>query len=43
LVKSAVAAAFPDGKLNAVVEQIANRQQDPYSVVDEIIRNLRFK
>jgi LAO/AO transport system kinase len=43
LVKSAVQQVFPDGELNRVVEQIAERQRDPYSVVDEIIRNLRFK
>jgi LAO/AO transport system kinase len=43
LLSTALREAFPDGSLNQVVEQIANRQQDPYSVVDEIIRNLRFK
>jgi GTPase len=43
LVKSAVQQVFPDGELNKVVEQIAERQRDPYSIVDEIIRNLRFK
>ena len=43
LVKATVQHVFPDGELNKVVEQIANRQQDPYSVVDQVIRNLRFK
>jgi LAO/AO transport system kinase len=43
LVKTAIQQVFPDGELNRVVDQIANRQQDPYSVVDEIIRNSRFK
>ena len=43
LVQTAIQKVFPDGELNKVVEQIADRQQDPYSVVDEIIRNLRFK
>ena len=43
LVQTAIQQAFPDGELNKVVEQIADRQQDPYSVVDEIIRNLRFR
>jgi LAO/AO transport system kinase len=43
LVKTAVQEMFPDGELNRVVDQIANRQQDPYSVVDGVIRNLRFK
>ena len=43
LVKTAIQQVFPDGELNRVVDQIANRQQDPYSIVDEIIRNSRFK
>jgi LAO/AO transport system kinase len=43
LVKATVQHVFPNGELNKVVEQIANRQQDPYSVVDQVIRNLRFK
>jgi len=43
LLKATVQQVFPDGELNKVVEQIANRQQDPYSIVDAIIRNLRFK
>jgi len=43
LLKTTVEKALPDGKFDSVVEQIANRQQDPYSVVDEIIRSLRFK
>jgi GTPase len=43
LVKTAVQQVFPNGELNKVVEQIADRKQDPYSVVDHVIRNLRFK
>jgi LAO/AO transport system kinase len=43
LVRIAVEQVFPDGKLNKVAEEIANRQQDPYTIVDEVIRNLRFK
>jgi LAO/AO transport system kinase len=43
LVKTAVEQVFPDGTLNKLVDEIANREKDPYSVVDEIIRNLRFK
>jgi LAO/AO transport system kinase len=43
LVKTAVQQVFPNGELNKVVEQIADRRQDPYSVVDHVIRNLRFK
>jgi len=43
LVKTAIQQVFPDGEMNRIVEQIATRQQDPYSVVDTVIRNLRFK
>ena len=43
LLQTTVQQVLPDGKLDSVVEQIANRQQDPYSLVDEIIRSLRFK
>ena len=43
LVRIAVEQVFPDGKLNKLAEEIANRQQDPYTIVDEVIRNLRFK
>jgi hypothetical protein len=42
-VKTTVQHVFPDGELNNVIEQIANREQDPYSIVDHVIRNLRFK
>jgi LAO/AO transport system kinase len=43
LVRTAVEQVFPDGKLNKLAEEIANRQQDPYTIVDEVIRKLRFK
>ena len=43
LVSTAVQQVFPNGELNKVVEQIADRQRDPYSLVDEVVRNLRFK
>ena len=43
LLKTAVQEIFPDGELNKVADRIASRQQDPYSVVDGVIRNLRFK
>jgi LAO/AO transport system kinase len=43
LVKTAMEEIFPDGELNRVVDEIANRQRDPYSIVDGVIRNLRFK
>lgn len=43
LVKMAVQEVFPDGELNNVVDQIAERRQDPYSVVDQIIRGSKFE
>jgi LAO/AO transport system kinase len=43
LVKTAVEQVFPDGKLSKLVDEITSREKDPYSVVDEIIHNLRFK
>ncbi len=42
LVNTAVDQIFPDGGLNNLITAIAERRQDPYSVVEEIIRNLRF-
>jgi len=41
--KTALQQVFPNGDVAKVVDAIADRQQDPYSVVDEVIRNLRFK
>lgn len=43
LVNMALKEVFPNGELNHVVEQIADRQQDPYSIVEQIIRNSKFK
>jgi LAO/AO transport system kinase len=43
LVNTVIQQVFPDGELNKLVAQIAERRQDPYSVVDEIIRNSRFQ
>lgn len=43
LVKTAVQQVFPDGRMNKVVTDIAERRQDPYSIVDEVIRNIEFK
>jgi LAO/AO transport system kinase len=43
LVNTAVEQMFPDGELDNVIDQIANRRRDPYSVVDDVMRNLRFK
>ena len=43
LVNTAVQEVFPDGELNKVVEQIAERKQDPYSIVEKIITSCRFQ
>jgi LAO/AO transport system kinase len=43
LVNTAIREAFPEGKLEQVVDEIANRKQDPYSVVERVISNVRFK
>jgi LAO/AO transport system kinase len=43
LVQTAVQQLFPDGELNNIVEQIANRTQDPYTLVDQIVRSSEFK
>jgi LAO/AO transport system kinase len=43
LLAAAVQAVFPDGELRRVVDEIAERKQDPYSVVEEIIRKCKFE
>jgi LAO/AO transport system kinase len=43
LMDTAVQEVFPDGELNNVVEQIAERQQDPYSIVEKIVNASRFE
>ena len=43
LLKTTVQHVFPNGEFNNVVGQIADRKQDPYSIVDAIIQKLRFK
>ena len=40
---TAVQKVFPNGELNKVVEQIAERQQDPYSIVEQIVNSSRFE
>jgi LAO/AO transport system kinase len=42
LVSKAVQQVFPDGELNKVIEEIADRRKDPYSIVENIIRNAKF-
>ncbi|HYR44883.1 MAG TPA: methylmalonyl Co-A mutase-associated GTPase MeaB [Terriglobia bacterium] len=43
LVKTAVEQLFPDGEFNEVIAEIAARRKDPYSVVEQIVRNSRFQ
>ncbi len=43
LVTSALQQAFPNGELNRVVEEIAERRLDPYSVVEKIISKAKFE
>jgi LAO/AO transport system kinase len=43
LVSKAVQQVFPDGELNKVVQDIADRRRDPYSIVENIVQNLQFK
>jgi LAO/AO transport system kinase len=42
LVNKAMEQVFPDGELNKVIEEIADRRKDPYSIVDNIIQNSKF-
>ncbi len=42
LVNAAVQEAFSNGDLDRIVGDIADRKQDPYSVVDRIVRGARF-
>jgi LAO/AO transport system kinase len=43
LVNTAVEQVFPDGELNKLVAEIAERRKDPYSIVEQIVRNSRFQ
>ena len=43
LLTTAIERVFPDSELNKVVGRIADRFQDPYSIVDEIVRNSQFQ
>jgi LAO/AO transport system kinase len=43
LVNTVMQQVFCGNELDAVIEQIANRKQDPYTVVDEIVRNSEFR
>jgi LAO/AO transport system kinase len=43
LVATAIQAVFPNGELNQVVDEIAERRKDPYSVVDQIVKTSTFQ
>ena len=43
LVSTVMKRVFADGELDKIIEQITNRQQDPYTIVDEIVRNSELK
>jgi LAO/AO transport system kinase len=43
LVRKAVDAVFPGGSLDEIVERIARRETDPYSIVDNIVDGARFE
>jgi LAO/AO transport system kinase len=43
LVDAVMQEVFPDGELGKVVEEITNRRRDPYTIVDEIVRNSQLK
>jgi LAO/AO transport system kinase len=43
LITAAVQQVFPNEELNKLVTEIAERRQDPYSVVEQIIGTLRFQ
>jgi len=42
LVKTAVEKVFPNGELSRIVEEIADRKQDPYTLVERIIKGSTF-
>jgi hypothetical protein len=42
LVKTAVQQIFSDGDLDRIVGEIADRKQDPYSIVEKIVRSAKF-
>jgi LAO/AO transport system kinase len=43
LVATAVQAVFRNGELSKVIDEIAERRKDPYSIVDQIIQTSQFK
>jgi len=43
LLAKAIEAAFPDDNIEKLIDRIAQRETDPYSVVDAIVRGARFE
>jgi LAO/AO transport system kinase len=43
LVNSAIEQVFSNGEMNKLIDQIVSRQQDPYTVVEQIVSNSTFK
>jgi GTPase len=42
LLNTAVQQVFPNGDLDRIIGEIADRKQDPYSVVEKIVRSAKF-
>jgi hypothetical protein len=42
LVSTALQQVFSNGDLDRIAGEIADRKQDPYSIVDKIVRDARF-
>jgi hypothetical protein len=42
-VRQVIDAVFPAGSIDKVVEEIAERQIDPYSAADRVVRRLEVK
>jgi LAO/AO transport system kinase len=43
LVSTALQQVFSNGDLDRIAGEIAERKQDPYSIVDKIVRNAKFE
>jgi LAO/AO transport system kinase len=43
LMQSVIEKAFPEGSLNRVIDDIVNRKQDPYSIVERICKSITLE
>jgi LAO/AO transport system kinase len=43
LLDATIRQAFPNGEFARAVEQIAERKQDPYSIVEKVLRGMKFE